>query len=292
MWATIAQQISIATGKPFTVRAHRSVAGGCINAATILEDRGSKYFVKRNHASKLDMFKAEAVGLQELARAQTVRVPAPICWGIADDYAFLVLEYLELGKITGIATAELLGRQLARTHRIRADYFGWHIDNTLGSTPQVNTASKDWVTFWQNQRLGYQLALAAHNGHKGRLQRQGERLLVATPAFFRNYQPQPALLHGDLWSGNYAADALGHPVVFDPAVYYGDREADLAMTELFGGFPRQFYIAYQESLPLDQGYAVRKTFYNLYHVLNHVNLFGGGYAVQAEQMIDRLLSEI
>src|SRR5712691_802992 len=119
MWAAIAQQISIAIGKPFTVRTHRSVAGGCINAATIVEDRGNKYFVKRNHASKLDMFKAEAAGLQELARAQTVRVPAPICLGIADDDAFLVLEYLELGKITGIATDELLGRQLARMHQIR-----------------------------------------------------------------------------------------------------------------------------------------------------------------------------
>ncbi len=291
MWTTIARQISATTGKPFTARGQRSVGGGCINATAALEDDGRKYFVKYNDASKLDMFKAEATGLQELAKAQAVRVPEPICWGIAESRAYIVLEYLQLGK-TKDASAELLGRQLARLHQVQADYFGWHIDNTLGSTPQINTPAKDWVTFWQNQRLGYQLALAARNGYKGRLQRKGERLLAATPAFFRDYQPQPALLHGDLWSGNYAADTEGRPVIFDPAVYYGDRETDLAMTELFGGFSPRFYSAYQESFPLDQGYAIRKTFYNLYHVLNHVNLFGGGYTAEAEQMMDRLLSEI
>lgn len=237
------------------------------------------------------MFKAEAIGLQELAKAKAVRVPEPVCWGLADGHAFLVLEYLSFRETAG-AAAELLGRQLARLHQSRADRFGWHIDNTIGATPQINTPANDWVTFWQNQRLGYQLELAARNGHKGALQRKGERLLAAVPVFFRDYRPQPALLHGDLWSGNYAADPQGNPIIFDPAVYYGDREADLAMTELFGGFPPRFYRAYRESFPLDQGYAVRKIFYNLYHVLNHVNLFGGGYAVQAEQMMDRLLSEI
>ena len=291
MWTTIAQKISATTGKPFTVRRRHSISGGCINAAMALEDDGRNYFVKYNDASKLDMFKAEAAGLQELAKAQAVRVPEPICWGIAENHAYIVLEYLQLGK-TNDAVAELLGRQLARLHRVQADYFGWHIDNTLGSTPQINTPSKDWPAFWQNQRLGYQLALAARNGYKGALQRKGERLLAATPAFFRSYQPQPALLHGDLWSGNHAADFAGGPVIFDPAVYYGDRETDLAMTELFGGFPPRFYSAYQENFPLDRGYAIRKTFYNLYHVLNHVNLFGGGYAGQAERMMDRLLSEI
>jgi fructosamine-3-kinase len=166
------------------------------------------------------------------------------------------------------------------------------MDNTIGSTPQKNTPRQDWVAFWREQRLGYQLQLAARQGHGGALQRQGEQLLEYLPDFFTDHRPQASLLHGDLWSGNYSIDSQGQPVIFDPAVYFGDREADLAMTELFGGFGAEFYAAYNSSWPLEPGYAVRKTLYNLYHILNHLNLFGGGYLSQAQRMIQHLLAEV
>jgi fructosamine-3-kinase len=176
-------------------------------------------------------------------------------------------------------------------HRVTGRSFGWRRDNTIGSTPQPNTPGNDWIAFWREQRLGFQLRLAERNGLSSALQAKGERLLERLEAFFRGYAPAPSLLHGDLWGGNHGYTVSGEPVVFDPAVYYGDREADLAMTELFGGFGAGFYAAYKEVWPLDSGYAVRKQLYNLYHVLNHANLFGGGYASQAEAMMERLLAE-
>jgi fructosamine-3-kinase len=148
------------------------------------------------------------------------------------------------------------------------------------------------VSFWRTQRLQFQLELAAQQGHGGRLQSQGEKLLDAFPALFAGYSPQPSLLHGDLWSGNYAFTRAGEPTIYDPAVYYGDREADIAMTELFGGFGADFYAAYQADFPLDAGYGVRKTLYNLYHILNHLNIFGDSYRSQAYRMMDTLLLEL
>jgi fructosamine-3-kinase len=177
-------------------------------------------------------------------------------------------------------------------HRQAQPYFGWRRDNTIGSTLQLNSSSDDWLTFWREQRLGFQLKLAANNGYGGSLQAKGERLCSDMAVFFEHYSPHPSLLHGDLWAGNAAVDKQGRPVVFDPACYYGDREADLAMTELFGGFSPDFYSAYQAEWPLDHGYSLRKTFYNLYHSLNHLNLFGGGYLRQAESMMAQLLAEI
>ncbi len=147
------------------------------------------------------------------------------------------------------------------------------------------------MEFWLTQRLGFQLQLAAAKGYSGRLQSQGERLLTELPALLAGHSPPP-LLHGDLWSGNYSVDACGAPVIFDPAIYYGDRETDIAMTELFGGFSPRFYQAYNEVYPLPEGYRLRKSLYNLYHVLNHLNLFGGGYMAQAEQLIGSLLREV
>jgi fructosamine-3-kinase len=154
-----------------------------------------------------------------------------------------------------------------------------------------NAVNKDWIDFWRERRLGFQLRLATVNGFGSQLQDPGERLLDILPAFFKGYSPQPSLLHGDLWAGNHAYLADGTPVVFDPAVYYGDRECDLAMTELFSGFPADFYAAYSATWPLDTGYVVRRDFYNLYHILNHANLFGGRYVQQAKEIMQRLLSE-
>jgi fructosamine-3-kinase len=287
----VARAISQATGERFVPEARQGVGGGCINSTEVLEGGGRRYFVKSNDAARLDMFEAEAAGLAEIACSISVRVPRPICTGRHGGRAFLVLEYLELGG-GGKNTDELLGRQLAAMHRASQARFGWQRDNTIGSTPQINSEETDWPRFYREHRLRYQLQLAGRNGHRGNLQKQGERLLERLPVFFSSYLPRPSLLHGDLWGGNHAALADGTPVIFDPAVYYGDREADLAMTELFGGFGSGFYSAYRAAWPLDPGYRVRKDLYNLYHVLNHLNLFGGGYRGQAERLIDRLLAEV
>jgi fructosamine-3-kinase len=217
-------------------------------------------------------------------------VPKPLCHGISDGQSYLVMEAITSGQggHGGQATATL-GTQLAQMHRCTQDQFGWLRDNTIGSTPQHNTQDGDWTQFWREQRLGFQLELAACNGYRGELQRKGAQLMAALDGILDGHRPLPSLLHGDLWSGNYSVDDQGRPVIFDPATYYGDREADLAMTELFGGFGSEFYRAYRQEWPLDDGYPRRRTLYNLYHILNHLNLFGGGYAGQAEQMMDSLL---
>lgn len=287
MWATISRQISEATGERFAAQRPQPIGGGCINSAYTLADSGRCYFVKTNASERLPMFAAEAAGLREIAASQTVRVPLPVCHGVVDGHAYLVLEHIEFGHGGNAPMAEL-GRRLARMHRVTQDRYGWRIDNTIGATPQRNAPAHDWTLFWREQRLGFQLQLAAHNGYRGSLQRKGERLLADIARFFVNHAPAASLLHGDLWSGNYGITRDGVPVIFDPAVYYGDRETDLAMTELFGGFSPAFYDAYEEEFPLDRGYSQRKTLYNLYHILNHLNLFGGAYLSRAEQMMDAL----
>jgi protein-ribulosamine 3-kinase len=287
--AELDRAIARATSGAFEIVRARRLGGGCINQAYLVEGASQRYFVKLNAADHHEMFEAEAAGLLELSAPGVIRVPQPICAGIARDKSFLVLEHLTFASQGNMAA---FGRQLAALHRKHKASFGWHRDNALGLTLQINTPSQDWCEFWRRYRLGFQLHLAARNGYRGALQQKGERLLAHCDVLFSGYHPRPSLLHGDLWSGNYAMDTQGHAVIFDPAVYYGDREADLAMTELFGGFSEDFYCAYQEAYPVDSGYGPRKVFYNLYHILNHLNLFGGAYAAQAERMLDRLLGEL
>ena len=289
-WQIISEHIGQVTGQAFDPAEPRHLGGGCINSAVRLMDEERAFFVKLNQASLLDMFEAESEGLQAMAETGAIRVPKPLCCGLTGDQAYLVMEYIEMGS-AGSESARDAGRQLARMHRASWNSFGWHRDNTIGSTPQPNNPSGDWTEFFRDHRLAFQLRLAASNGYGGSLQRSGERLLSGLHHLI-DHDPQPSLLHGDLWGGNIAYDQQGHPVIFDPAVYYGDREADLAMTELFGGFGKAFYDAYREAWPLAPGYSTRKTLYNLYHILNHLNLFGGGYLGQASSMIDRLLAEI
>ncbi|MBI2313626.1 MAG: fructosamine kinase family protein [Betaproteobacteria bacterium] len=291
LWDDVAERIAAATGKPFKEKKCAAVGGGCINVAHRLEGEAGVFFVKTNEAEKAAMFEAEAAGLDEILASRTLRAPRPVAHGVSGDTAWLALEYIEMGS-GGQGALRTLGKQLAGLHRVTREEFGWDRDNTIGSTPQVNTKEKDWVSFYRSHRLEFQLRLAAAQGHRGEFQRKADRLLSDLEVFFASYRPAASLLHGDLWGGNYGFDAGGNPVVFDPAVYYGDREADLAMTELFGGFGADFYAAYREAHPLDGGYAVRRHLYNLYHVLNHLNLFGGGYRSQAEAMIERLLAEI
>ncbi len=290
-WPAICDQISTSTGNPFSIRETHTVGGGCINETVWITDGQRRYFVKLNAPDGIVMFEAEADGLIEIHRTRTIRVPLPICYGRDENSAWLVLEYLHLRSAHPANSSEL-GVQLAAMHRVTTPQFGWNRHNTIGQTPQVNTYTANWTDFWRKYRLGYQLDLAEKNGHHGKLQKLGERLLVNLDSFLAGTAPQPSLLHGDLWSGNHAFDDDGKPVLFDPAVYYGDRETDIAMTELFGGFSNDFYSAYQHEYPLDSGYNVRKLIYNLYHILNHLNLFGSGYRQQAEHILGTLLAEI
>jgi fructosamine-3-kinase len=289
-WRDIGAAIAAATAERFAIDSYHAVGGGCINRAYRVQGDGQSYFVKLNDAATIEMFSAEAEALQLLQAAATVRVPTPICWGTAGESSYLVLEHLELARETE-SDAALLGAQLAQLHLHTGTSYGWHRDNTIGSTPQINTPGTDWLNFWREHRLGFQLRLAARHGNYRSIQRKGRDLLNALQHILAGHNPPPSLLHGDLWSGNHAVLRNGQPVIFDPASYYGDRETDLAMTELFGGFSPSFYAAYRELYPVDEGYRLRKTLYNLYHVLNHLNLFGTGYLSQAEHMMDTLLSE-
>jgi len=277
-----------ASGSSFSIERIRQTGGGCINQTWILDGNGKRYFVKTNSSCHADMFDAELDGLLELESAHALRVPHPLTHGESRGQTFLVLEYLELG---GPENWPAMAQGLARLHAVSAARFGWKRNNTIGSTPQINTWTADWIEFLRSHRLGFQLELAARNNLSNRLNELGEELLLRLDVFFQGYQPLPSLMHGDLWVGNAAFTASGEPVIFDPAIYYGDREADLAMTELFGGFGASFLDAYRESWSLDSGYRIRKTLYNLYHILNHANLFGGGYIRQAETMTSQLLSE-
>ncbi|MDP2031109.1 MAG: fructosamine kinase family protein [Thiobacillus sp.] len=287
--SAIADAIARATGEPFCATVLTPIGGGDINRAFSIGNGARRYFVKANRVGCLPMFEAEADALRTLAATHTVRVPQPIISDTAAGQSFLVLDYLDL---RGGGDAARLGEQLAQLHRVPQACFGWTHDNWIGNTPQPNGWQPDWAAFWRDQRIGFQLRLAAQNGFGGALQRDGDLLLARLDALFDGYAPAPSLLHGDLWGGNHACLADGTPVIFDPALYVGDRECDLAMTELFGGFAPDFYAAYRASWPLDAGYGVRKTLYNLYHVLNHANLFGGGYAAQAARMIAQLLAQI
>ena len=231
-------------------------------------------FRKEAASERADAFAAEAEGLEAL-RAH-IRVPRVLDFGVRDGKAFILLEHLDLRRSGDYAA---LGRMLAALHRQSGPRFGWARDNYIGLSPQHNGWCEDWTEFWRTRRMQPQLQLAKRNGFE--LEEPNLEVLG-------NHRPRPSLLHGDLWSGNAGFTADG-PVVFDPAVYYGDRETDLAMTELFGGFPAEFYRAYNEVFPLPPGYEKRKHLYNLYHLLNHLNIFGSGYLGQVKAKL-RLLA--
>ncbi len=293
--SALAHAIAEVLAEPFEIVSAAPVGGGCIHTALEITGRAARsdqhYFAKVNARASAPMFAAEADGLAALRDARSIRVPEVVVHGHDDEHAWLVLEWMDLGTLVASSAAPL-GGALARQHRTPRERFGWGSDNFIGATPQLNGWSDDWPAFWRDRRLHAQLRLAARQRLPSRMIDRGERLAADCEVFFRTYRPARSLLHGDLWGGNAAALADGTPAVFDPAVYVGDREADLAMTELFGGFPPEFFAAYRSHWPLDDGYTVRRDLYNLYHVLNHANLFAGDYVRQAERSIERLLAEI
>ena len=285
---SIAQRLSNTLGVLFEIHHVQPVGGGDTNQAYKFSTQtlgvSKLYFLKINQADRLSMFEAEADALRHIHSTHTIRVPTPICTGTVNSISYLVLEFLDLGP--SIPSHEF-GRQLARLHQVPGSLrFGWTRDNTIGLTPQLNPWTERWTEFWQVHRIGVQLDLAKK---KGAHFKQGDRLLAAIPTLLGDRQPNPSLVHGDLWGGNAGITRGGESVIFDPALYWGDREVDLAMTELFGGFSPEFYAGYTEVYPIDYGYPSRKKIYNLYHILNHFNLFGGSYFGQADRTIDGLL---
>lgn len=275
----------------FTPESVIPVGGGSIHRAWCLTGGGRRYFVKTGSVAAAPMFAAEARGLQALSAAAAVPTPTVISQGQAQNLAFLVLQYLDLHPLDPAGGARL-GTALAQLHRVAADSYGWTADNFIGATPQQNESHPSWPHFFGERRLRPQLRLALQNGMDQTLAAKAGEVIERIGGLFTDYLPAPSLLHGDLWSGNAAQTADGMPVIFDPACYYGDRETDLAMAELFGGFPGSFYAAYRAAWSLDRGYERRKPLYNLYHILNHFNLFGDAYLGQAQRMIERLLAEL
>ncbi len=286
-WKAIAATYSVLgidVSRP--IDAH-GVGGGDISAAWRIDTDNGPAFIKTGLASALDMFEAEADGLAELAAPGAIRVPRVLCCGRTEHEAFLALEWIFFNR-PHTDTERRLGEQLAQMHRHTAEQFGWHRDNTIGLTPQRNARSTDWIEFFRERRLLFQLRLASERGSSGELQKLGKALAPRLSSLFGDYEPVASLLHGDLWGGNWGS-ANGVPVIFDPAVYYGDRESDIAMTMLFGGFGRSFYEAYESVWPLAEGHGQRVKLYQLYHVLNHLNLFGGGYLGHATGLMRELL---
>lgn len=261
-------------------------SGGCISDSSIIHtNSGEKYFLKINQNHPIDMFSKEANGLREITNSNSVRVPKVLLVG----EHFILLECVE-GKSKVKKFFEDFGVRFAMMHKFENSTFGFFEDNYIGSTLQKNipdeSEKNSWIKFYFNKRLLFQFKLAERNGYVDSELRKGFiQLEKMINAIIGSNVENPCLLHGDLWGGNYIVDENGCACVIDPAVYYGNREADLAMTKLFGGFPKEFYLSYNEFYPLQDGYDYRENIYKLYHVLNHLNLFGSGYYAQALSLI-------
>ncbi|THF65897.1 fructosamine kinase family protein [Pseudothauera nasutitermitis] len=277
-----------ACGEDVRITGLEPVGGGCSHEALSIHSTRGRFFVKIDARERGPVFAAEADGLAAIAATRTFRTPAVVACTEDEQHAFLILEHLDLHPVQDAAHATRYGETLAALHGHQGEQFGWPADNFLGASPQANTPTDNWARFVVEQRLRPQFARARANGFIGDLQKQGARLYERVPALFLDYRPRPSLLHGDLWHGNAAVLADGTPVAFDPAVHHGDREADLAMCELFGGFPGAFYAAYRSAAPLNEGFEQRKQLYSLYHILNHLNLFGRGYLGEALRLATRL----
>lgn len=266
----------------------RPVSGGDINTSYLVTTKARRYFVKTlKHPQAQAMHKAEADGLRALAQVGALAVPDIIGTGLCAAESFLVLSELELAAP---ADWQGLAKGLAQLHQLSSERYGWPHDNFIGSSKQSNTYHANWSDFWWQQRLLPQLESAYANGYRQELEAHQGPLQRASEALLQAHRPTPVLVHGDLWSGNVGFVDNSQPAIFDPACYYGDREVDLAMSRLFGGFAASFYRAYSDELPLPPGDQQRETLYNLYHLLNHLNLFGGGYLPQCLRSIKQLAS--
>lgn len=250
----------------------------------ILQSQSSSFFIKTLSVNEVEIFEAERDGLQELSLNSIINTPKCYLVDTFEDLSFIVLEKLDFYEGND-KDWFLMGEQLARLHRMKQNYFGWHRINTIGLSKQFNTKNGNWIDFYREERLKIQFDMAEKNGLK---LSEKKCLLSEFPKLFINHEVYPSILHGDLWGGNAAFVSKNNPILFDPACYYGDREVDIAMTELFGGFPPGFYKGYESVLPLNSGYKKRKDLYNLYHILNHYNIFGVGYELQVKEIVGKI----
>ena len=268
-----------------TIESHQAVAGGCINQGLQLHTSAGSFFLKLNQAHLVDMFEAEALGLEALQHADQFVIPEPIAFGSSDNQSYLLMTYLDF---TGPVNEAVFGRSLAAMHDITAEQFGFSSNNFIGSSRQSNRQHSDWFTFFMQERLEYQVRLLHDSGRGAELNSLWPEFVSACEEQFAGHQPKPVLLHGDLWQGN-VSQVGANASLFDPAVYYGDAETDLAMLTLFGSPSRSFYDSYFSQQSEDPNRAARRDWYNLYHVLNHANLFGGGYLNQAKAIIRQII---
>lgn len=290
----ILDYLSASFGEQYRRARLRPSGAGCINATfEVYGDQLESLFLKIGAADHLPMYQQEIQGLDLLRQCDAIRVPQ--AYGAASleqsSVALLVMEFIELSPVRGAAEARF-GAALARLHSVRGQSFGLEHDNYIGRSHQINGWMSDWWAFYAEKRLLPQRKLAQLKGMRRGLLIHLDQLLTRFPECLQGYSPKPALLHGDLWSGNMAVDASGMPTLFDPAVYYGDAETDLAMTRMFGAPGQAFYDAYHSVLPLEAGHELRRLLYDLYHWLNHFNLFGVGYLGQVETTLDTLLREL
>ena len=277
--------IALISGKTVDVSSVNTVGGGCISSSYKVSTSEGSYFIKKASGREIAFLKCEERGLQELQLCKDIRTPQCLGFTEFDGSGYLLLEYLELTRHNS-KSQRSLGKHLALMHKITAEKHGFHEDNFIGSHPQINDWYDEWIEFFINCRL---MPQANDTGDQIIIQKAG-KLSSRLNDFFDGYSPQPSLLHGDLWGGNSSALRDETPVIFDPAVYYGDRETDIAFTEMFGGFTSKFYRSYNEEFPLNKGYRIRKDLYQLYHYLNHANIFGGSYLSSSNRILDNLLN--
>lgn len=286
MWQAIAQQLSETLLFEFKIEERIRISSGDISESYMISDGEQRYFVKINEKHFLPNYTAEMDNLTELRLTNTVRTPEVVLLGSTKEASFLILNYLPTHPLTHAKSSYQFGQQLARLHNWgEQQEYGFDNDNYIGATPQPNRWQKKWSRFFAEQRIGWQLQLLKEKGIEfGNM----EDIIESVRLALSHHHPKPALLHGDLWHGNCAESPFG-PICFDPACYWGDRECDIAMAELFGGFSSEFFEGYESINPLDKGYQSRKEIYNLYHILNHCYLFGGHYLNDAQLRIDKML---
>ncbi len=290
-WQEIKVGISAAKKYNFEPVRCLLLSSGITGETFRLQTKSESIFLKLIDINRSPILYSEAEGLKAISNTNTLKTPRIFAKGESADFSWLALEFISL-RSPNTSCAIEMGEGLAAMHQYQNDFHGWHSDNWIGANKQRNSFSNDWPNFFKEFRLLPQLNQALDNNLDTSVFDSGELLVEEISKLFTNYYPTPSLLHGDLWTGNWASDPEGNPIVFDPACYYGDRETDIAMTELFAGFREDFYDAYNSVNPIDKGYVERKSVYNLYHILNHFNIFGVSYQQQASDLIQKSLSAI
>jgi protein-ribulosamine 3-kinase len=290
LWDAIENSIQRGFDKEFSVSFTQPVAGGDISQAYIVSDQRKNYFVKINSLDFLDNFQQEATGLKFLQQCYHFVVPQVIGLGSANQQSYLILDYL---KLNSFGDEKRFAESLAALHQITTKQFGFETNNYIGKNPQLNRWSTSWADFFIDYRLQPQFEmLFQKKSITQELQvtkQKLEELLTRCFSILNQHSPLPSLVHGDLWQGNFSYSHLGNPVIFDPACYFADSEVDLAMLELFGSPSSEFYTTYYRLQPRKTGYQIRKKIYNLYHLLNHANLFGTAYTGQVKIAVDEIL---